>query len=90
MPLPQCRSTVERADDGYSEAFQRVNPGFFAKPTPEDLDAAFDVRDEFKRASQVPTPADARGRRRRRIGGYWSDDSQLHRICNSGFSARWK
>ncbi len=47
IPLPQCRSTVERAYDGYSEAFQCVNPGFFAKPTPEDFDAAFDLRDEI-------------------------------------------
>jgi hypothetical protein len=42
---PQCRSTVERAYDGYTEAFDCVNPGFFRKPTAEDADAAFDIRD---------------------------------------------
>ena len=45
LPLPQCRSTVERAYDGYTEAFDCVNPGFFRKPTVEDADAAFDLRD---------------------------------------------
>ena len=30
---------------GYTEAFDCVNPGFFRKPTPEDADAAFDIRD---------------------------------------------
>ena len=45
LPLPQCRSTVERAYDGYSEAFDCVNPGFFRKPTVEDADEAFDIRD---------------------------------------------
>ncbi len=47
IPLPQCRSTVERAYDGFSEAFECVNPGFFAKPTSDDLDPAFDLRDEL-------------------------------------------
>jgi hypothetical protein len=46
MPLPQFGSTVERAYD-YSEAFRCMNPGLFAKPAPEDLDAAFDVPDEL-------------------------------------------
>jgi hypothetical protein len=31
LPLPQCRSSVERAYDGYTE----------------DFDAAFDLRDEL-------------------------------------------
>ncbi|MGH2802409.1 MAG: hypothetical protein ACRDL4_05085 [Thermoleophilaceae bacterium] len=45
VPLPQCRSTVERAYDGYTEAFDCVNPGFFRKPTAENLDPASDLRD---------------------------------------------
>jgi hypothetical protein len=36
---------VERAYDGYTEAFECVNPGFFKKPEVDDVDAAFDVRD---------------------------------------------
>ena len=47
LPLPQCRSSVERAYDGYSEAFQCKNPRFFNKPSLEDVDAAFDLRDEL-------------------------------------------
>jgi hypothetical protein len=49
LPLPQCRTSVERAYDGYSEAFDCVNPGFFQKPMVDDLDsdAAFDLRDEL-------------------------------------------
>ena len=47
LPLPQCRSSVERAYDGYSEAFQCKNPQFFTKPSLEDIDAAFDLRDEL-------------------------------------------
>jgi hypothetical protein len=42
MPLRQCRTTVERAYDGYGEPFECVNPGFFAKPAVEDT---FDLRD---------------------------------------------
>ena len=41
-PLPQCRSAVERAYDGYGEPFECVNPGFFRKPEP-----AFDLRDRL-------------------------------------------
>jgi hypothetical protein len=41
-PLPQCRQSVERAYDGYSEAFDCVNPGFFASPV---LEEEFDLRD---------------------------------------------
>jgi hypothetical protein len=42
LPLPQCRSS------GYTEAFECVNPGFFAKPMVDDVDsAAFDLRDEI-------------------------------------------
>ena len=45
VPLQQCRSSVERAYDGYTEAFECVNPDFFRKPVREDEDAAFDLRD---------------------------------------------
>jgi hypothetical protein len=38
---------VERAYDGYTEAFDCVNPGFFRKPTLDDADAAFDLRDNL-------------------------------------------
>jgi hypothetical protein len=38
---------VERAYDGYTEAFECVNPGFFKKPLADDFDAAFDLRDEL-------------------------------------------
>jgi hypothetical protein len=37
---------VERAYDGYTEAFDCVNPGFFQKPE-IDVDEAFDLRDEL-------------------------------------------
>ena len=40
MPLPQCRSSVERAYDGYTEAFDCVNPGFFTKPMAAEAAAA--------------------------------------------------
>ena len=43
LPLPQCRTTVERAYDGRGEPFDCVNPGFFAKPEAEA--ATFDLRD---------------------------------------------
>ena len=36
VPLSQCRASVERAYDGYTEAFDCVNPGFFRKPTPDE------------------------------------------------------
>ena len=29
LPLPQCRSSVERAYDGHGEPFECVNPSFF-------------------------------------------------------------
>jgi hypothetical protein len=45
LPLPQCKTTVERAYDGYTEAFECVNPGFYVKPEIEDPDASFDLRD---------------------------------------------
>ena len=43
VPLPQCRSSVERAYDGFGEPFDCVNPGFFEKPV--EPDPAFDLRD---------------------------------------------
>ena len=43
LPLPQCRTTVERAYDGYGEPFDCVNPGFFEKPEREPVE--FDLRD---------------------------------------------
>ena len=44
MPLPQCRTNVERAYDGYGEPFECVNPGFFEKPV---VSNAFDLRDRL-------------------------------------------
>jgi hypothetical protein len=40
MPLERCRSSVERAYDGYGDAFECVNRGFYDKP-----EADFDLRD---------------------------------------------
>ena len=45
QPLPQCRTTVERAYDGHGEPFDCVNPGFFAKP---EVEVAFDLRDNLQ------------------------------------------
>jgi hypothetical protein len=42
LPLPQCRSSVERAYDGHGEPFDCVNPGFFARP---ERSETFDLRD---------------------------------------------
>jgi hypothetical protein len=44
-PLPQCKTSVERAYDGYGPAFTCVNPGFFDDPAPEA--ARFDLRDRL-------------------------------------------
>ncbi len=45
-PLSQCRTTVERAYDGHSPAFDCVNPSFYAPLVGEhEDDAAFDLRD---------------------------------------------
>jgi hypothetical protein len=41
-PLSRCRTTVERAYDGHSPAFDCVNPAFYEPPLE---DAAFDLRD---------------------------------------------
>jgi hypothetical protein len=47
LPLPQCKTSVERAYDGYTEAFDCVNPSFYVKPEIEDPDgsSSFDLRD---------------------------------------------
>jgi hypothetical protein len=44
-PLPQCRTSVERAYDGLGDPFECVNPAFFERPEPAD--AAFDLRDSL-------------------------------------------
>jgi hypothetical protein len=44
-PLPQCKTAVERAYDGYGDAFSCVNPRFFDDPAPEA--AEFDLRDRL-------------------------------------------
>jgi len=44
-PLSQCKTSVERAYDGYGEAFTCVNPGFFDDPAHEA--AGFDLRDRL-------------------------------------------
>jgi hypothetical protein len=47
-PLPQCKTTVERAYDGAGQAFDCVNPSFFGPPEtrPDPFDA-FDLRDRL-------------------------------------------
>jgi hypothetical protein len=42
-PIAECRSSVERAYHGDSEAFDCVNPGFFDEPVLGS--ASFDLRD---------------------------------------------
>ena len=43
-PIARCKTSVERAYDGYGDAFECVNPGFFEKP---QGDPAFDLRDSL-------------------------------------------
>lgn len=46
-PIPQCRTSVERAYDGQGDAFECQNPGFF-EPPPNDAAAdQFDLRDRL-------------------------------------------
>jgi hypothetical protein len=45
LPLPQCRTAVDKAYAGYGDAFECINPQFFAKPEPEVLEEGFDLRD---------------------------------------------
>lgn len=42
LPMPQCRTSVDRAYAGNGEPFECVNPSFFVPPA---TDAAFDLRD---------------------------------------------
>jgi hypothetical protein len=44
QPLSRCKTSVERAYDGYGDAFECVNPGFFSPP---HADPAFDLRDSL-------------------------------------------
>ena len=44
-PLPQCRTSVERAYDGVGTPFRCVNPGFFDEP--DGAAATFDLRDRL-------------------------------------------
>jgi hypothetical protein len=46
-PIPTCRTSVERAYDGYGEAFECINRGFFTAPVDDDDAAAFDLRDSL-------------------------------------------
>jgi hypothetical protein len=45
LPLPICRTSVERAYDGYGDPFSCVNPRFFDDPAAEA--AGFDLRDRL-------------------------------------------
>ncbi len=47
MPLPQCRTSVERAYDGHGEPFDCINPGFFEKPSTVEEAGEFDLRDRL-------------------------------------------
>jgi hypothetical protein len=44
LPLPQCRTSVERAYLGDGDAFTCVNPGFFRDPSGAE---SFDLRDRL-------------------------------------------
>ena len=66
-PLPQCRTTVERAYDGHSPAFDCVNPSFYEPRVGglDEDDAALDVRGIFRVLGRVggataPRPAATR------------------------------
>jgi hypothetical protein len=47
MPLPQCRTSVERAYIGNGEPFNCVNPSFFDDTRRPDPSRAFDLRDRL-------------------------------------------
>ena len=68
LPLPQCRSTVERAYDGYSEAFDCVEPAASsASRRSQDVDEAFDLRDGCSaRMPRLRSPSRATAPIRRR------------------------
>jgi hypothetical protein len=55
LPLPQCRASVERAYDGYTEAFECVNPGFFTKPSSRISTAHSIFATSFKARRSRPT-----------------------------------
>ena len=44
-PIGRCKTSVERAYDGYGDAFECVNPGFFERPQRDH--APFDLRNEL-------------------------------------------
>lgn len=46
QPLPQCRTTVERAYDGRGQAFECINRGFFDAPETREPET-FDLRDHL-------------------------------------------
>jgi hypothetical protein len=44
MPIPRCRTSVERAYHGCGDAFSCVNPRFFDEPADDASTAGFDLR----------------------------------------------
>ena len=46
-PISRCKFSVEKAYDGAGDAFDCVNPGFFAEPDEDAFDSAFDLRDRL-------------------------------------------
>lgn len=46
-PISRCKFSVEKAYDGHGDAFDCVNPQFFAEPDEDAFDSAFDLRDHL-------------------------------------------
>jgi hypothetical protein len=46
-PISRCKFSVEKAYDGHGEAFDCVNPQFFADPDEDAFDSPFDLRDRL-------------------------------------------
>jgi hypothetical protein len=46
-PISRCKYSVEKAYDGNGDAFDCVNPQFFADPDEDAFDSAFDLRDRL-------------------------------------------
>ena len=46
-PISRCKYSVEKAYDGHGDAFDCVNPQFFAEPDEDAFDSAFDLRDHL-------------------------------------------
>jgi len=46
-PISRCKFTVEKAYDGQGDAFDCVNPSFFADPDEDAFDSAFDLRNRL-------------------------------------------